>query len=210
MRKLFLSSLFGAGLAIAASAGAASAAPLRVVNVDASSVLCVFNATCLVTATDTTGLYPPATGYSGHPKLITRTFEGAPGSQAEGLTAYLYRVDFSKAHAETDVNCAINLRIKVPGLTRLKYDGETRADVFVVSTGGAGDVGISSADRVGSTVTLTFTSEVCPNGGFTANRSSFFIGMASSFAPFPYYAKSDLTFGGGTVKVKARVPVPPS
>lgn len=209
MRRVFLTLSLGAGLALAV-AGAGSAAPLRVVEVDGSTVTCVFNATCLVTVTDTTGIYPPKPGYSGKPKLISRTFVGAPGSQAEGLTAYLYRVDFTRAHAETDVNCAENIKVKMPGLTRLKYDGETRADVFVISTGGVGDVGISSADKVGSTVTLTFTSEVCPVGGFTGNLSSFYIGMASTFAPAADHARSDLTFGGGTVKVKDRSPTPPS
>lgn len=203
MRSAFL--VAGLGVVLAA-AGGASAAPLRVVNVDASNVTCTFNATCLVTSTDTTGLYPPKPGYSGHPKLRTRTFVGAPGSQAEGLTAYLYRVDFTKAQAETDVNCAVNLRVKIPGLTPLKYDGETKADVFVITSGGLGDVGISSADKVGSTVTLTFSSEVCPEGGFTSNRSSFYIGMASNQAPVPDHAKSELTFGGGTVKVRTRIP----
>lgn len=197
-----------AALALSAG-GAASAAPLRVVNVAAPDINCVFNATCLVTVTDTVGIYPPKPGYSGKPKLITRTFVGAPGSQAEGLTAYLYRVDFSKAHAETDVNCAENLQIRFGDVARLKYDGETKADVFVISTGGVGDVGISSAEKVGPVVTLTFTSEVCPVGGFTGDLSSFYIGIASAGTPAAAKVKSDLTFGGGTVKVRARTPTLP-
>ncbi len=179
------------------------------VNVAAPDINCVFNETCLVTVTDSTGLYPPKPGYSGHPKLYTRTFVGAPGSQAEGLTAYLYRVDFTKANAETDVNCAENLQIRFGDVARLKYDGETKADVFVISTGAVGDVGISSAEKVGPNVILTFSTEVCPAGGFTSAGSSFYIGMASPGTPAAAKVKSDLTFGGGTVKVRARTPARP-
>src|SRR4051812_36557063 len=91
-----------AGLALATlgAAAGAQAAALTVENVAAPDVNCVFNVSCHVTATDTAAAYPPATGYSGKPRLITRTIEGAPGSAAEGLTGYLYRVDFTKAQAE--------------------------------------------------------------------------------------------------------------
>lgn len=199
----------GAAFALAFATGPAAASPLRVVNVTSPDVLCVFNATCLVTATDTTGRYPPKAGYSGQPYLYTRTFVGAPGSKAEGLTAYLYRVDFTHAHAETDVNCAENLQIRFGDVARLKYDGETKSDVFVISSGGPGDVGLVSADKVGPVVTLTFATEVCPSGGFTSSQSSFYIGMAAVGEPVTAKVKSDLTFGGGTVKVRARTPQRP-
>jgi hypothetical protein len=186
-------------------AGAAGATPLTVVNVTSSQVACAFNTTCHVTVTDSAGLFPPKPGYSGKPKLYTRTFVGAPGAQGYGLTAYLYQVDFTKAHVETDRNCAINLQLKFGAVAPLNYDGSGPADVFVMTSGATGSDGLASADKVGNIVTLTFTQEVCGQGAGLPTLS-YYVGMASASAPRAGSAKVDLTFGGGTVNVRARTP----
>lgn len=204
MRAFVTNWVLGAALALAA-AGAAAATPLTVVNVSSSNVVCAFNTTCHVTVTDSTGLFPPRPGYSGKPKLHTRTFVGAPGSQGEGLTAYLYQADFTKAHVETDRNCAINLQLKFGDVAPLNYDGSGAADVFVITSGSSGTDGLVSADKVGNIVTLTFTQEVCGQGAGLPTLS-YYVGMASAASPRAGAAKVDLTFGGGTVNVRARTP----
>lgn len=197
-----------AGLALATlgSGAVAQAAALTVVSVSAPDINCVFNITCHVTATDTVKAFPPATGYSGKPRLFTRTIEGAPGSPADGLTGYLYRVDFTKAQAEADINCVVWLKLKFGPVSQLNYDGSGNADVFVITTGGLGSVGVSSADKSGDNVTITFTEPVCPKNGVPPGQSSFWVGLAAPGAPVSSAAKAQLTFGGGVVAVKARTP----
>lgn len=208
MRFAGLKWIAAAGLALGTLGvgGAAQAAALTVVNVSAPDINCVFNVTCHVTATDTVAAYPPATGYSGKPRLFTRTIEGAPGSPAEGLTGYLYRVDFTKAQAEADINCAVWLKLKFGPVSQLPYDGESDADVFVITSGGLGSIGVSSAVKAGDNITITFTEPVCPKNGVPPGQSSFWVGISSAAAPVASHAKSQLTFGGGVVGVKARTP----
>ena len=185
----------------------AFAAPLKVVNVGAPKINCVFNTSCKVTVTDSIGNYPPANGYTGTPQLQSRTYEGAAGAPAAGLTAYEYRVDFTSATAHTDINCAIDLKVAVGPVESLNYDGSGPAQVFVVTSGGVGSIGLSSADQTGDVITFTFTTPVCPANGVNApGETSFFFGLAAKGHPHDLVAKSDLTFGGGEVNVDARAP----
>jgi hypothetical protein len=183
------------------------AAPLVVVNVGAPAINCVFNPSCTVTVTDTVGNYPPETGYTGTPVLQSRTFEGAPGTPAAGLTAYVYRVDFTSANAATDINCATNLKIRTGPVAHLPYSPGGSADVFVTTTGGIGTIGIASAVQTGEAITFTFTTPVCPTNGVNApGQSSFFFGIAAKGKPRNEIAKSALTYGGGIADVPARAP----
>lgn len=181
----------------------ALATPLTVVDVNAPAVNCLFAASCKVTVTDTLGSYPPKPGYSGKPRLQSRTFVGKPGTAGAGKTAYLYRVDFSAAKPVADQNCAIDLKVDIGPISKLPYNNGAPADIFVVTSGGIGTVGLASADQTGNVVTFTFTASplpVCPQ------QSSFFFGLAAEGKPHSVTAQSDLNFGGGTVNVAARAP----
>ena len=191
-------------LAFAALSGVASAVPLTVVNVSAPAINCVFNPACTVTVTDTVGNFPPATGYTGTPRLQSRTFVGVAGAPGKGLTAYVYRVDFTSAVAASDINCATSMRLKFGPVATLPYSGP--AQVYVVTTGGLGSIGLASADKTGAAITFTFTSAVCPQNGTAPGQTSFFFGLASKTPPVPDNAKVALTFGGGVVNVPVRVP----
>ena len=63
-----------------------AAAPLKVVNVSAPAINCVFNPTCTVTVNDPTDNIAMSTGGTGF--LQSRTYKGAVGSPAAGLFAY--------------------------------------------------------------------------------------------------------------------------
>jgi len=201
--KIAFAALAVFALGISTQAGAA---PLTVVNVDSSDVTCTFDLSCTVVVTDTAGGYPPSSGYSGHPKLWTRTFVGGAGSQADGLTAFEYQADFTHAHAQTDINCAVDVTVRTGPITQLNYDGSGNADVYVITSGSLGTIGLSSAVRSGAHVTFTFTTPVCPKNGTAPGQLSFYFGFASPNSPMRGHAQSSLTFGGGTVSVPARVP----
>ncbi|HEY1962721.1 MAG TPA: hypothetical protein VGG69_09900 [Rhizomicrobium sp.] len=198
---------FLAFTALLVASGAAAAGPLSVADVNAPDINCVFNTTCTVVVTDTSGHYPPSSGYTGKPRLITRTFAGGPGAQGDGLTAYEYRVDFRNAQAATDINCAINLKVNTGRIQPLNYDGRGPKDVYVITSGGIGSIALSSATKSGPVVTFTFTTPVCPENGVNApGQSSFWFGFAAKGVPLKRKAFSDLTYGGGTVNVAARAP----
>lgn len=185
----------------------ACAAPLVVVNVGAPAINCVFNTACTITVTDSIGNYPPASGYSGTPRLQSRTFSSQPGTPGAGQTGYIYRVDFTPATAASDINCATDLRINFGPVTRLPYAGGRMADVFVITSGGLGSIGVASATKTGDVITFKFASPVCPANGVNAPaQTSFFFGLASPGMPHDTTAKSSLTYGGGIVSVAARAP----
>src|ERR1700679_3765049 len=125
------------------SEAAAFATPLTVVNVSAPAVNCVFDPSCKVTVTDTVGNYPASPRYTGQEVLQSRTYVGEPGTSGAGKTAYVYRVDFSQAQPVGDQACAMNLKIDFGPVAPLPYNGSP-ADVFVVTQGGIGSVGVAS------------------------------------------------------------------
>ena len=194
---------------------AAQAGPLTVVNVSAPSINCVFNPTCTVTVTDTVGNFvPPGDGGAG--MLQSRTYVGAPGAPAASLTAYVYRVDMTSATAPKPnvVNCVKQLILDIGPIAKLNYlppsptHGPMGADVFVVTSGGLGTIGLSSAVQVGNMVTFTFTKPVCPKPlivtAVIPGETSFFFGLAAKTAPKPSIAK--LIYSTGTATAAARVP----
>src|SRR5580765_6931642 len=91
-----MQSMRWAGALALAAMTPAAASPLTVVQVAAPGVNCVFNASCSVTVSDTTGSIP-LNFTAGTPFLQSRTFSGAPGTPAAGLTGYEYRVDLRSA-----------------------------------------------------------------------------------------------------------------
>ena len=186
---------------------AAQAAPLTVVNVGAPSVNCVFNTTCKVTVTDSVGdIVLPGTADKG--RLQSRTYVGAAGAPGAGKTAYEYRVDLTQVKSLTAVPCVTSLKLDFGPVTKLNYDKVGPLDdVFVVTSGGLGTIGLSGADKVGNVITFTFASPICGgSGGPAGGQTSFFFGLAAATAPKAITAQVSVTPGGGLVNVPARVP----
>lgn len=184
----------------------ACASPLKVVNVNAPAINCVFNPTCKVTVTDTTAPIPLPTG--GTNFLQSRTFTGSPGAPANGLTAYEYRVDLRNAMGITHIPCVSSLAVDFgPAVANLDYngDGATGDQVYVVTGGGLGTVGLASASQLGRVVTFNFSEPVCAGGHPGAGQSSFFFGLVSAQPPRPVTAKVQET-GGPLHDVPARAP----
>jgi hypothetical protein len=195
-------SFFAASLAALMLAGPAQAAtPLNVVNVNAPAINCVFNPACTVTVSDTVGQIPlagtPATG-----RLQTRTYVGAPGSPGAGKTAYVYRVNLTNVPRVRANPCVaavtINFGYPVP---QLQYNGAgPRDDVFVVTSGGIGSIGLASAMQTDTVIKFTFARPVC------AGESSYFFGLAADDPPFMSVVDVHRTPGASKVQVPARRP----
>ena len=158
---------------------------LSIVNVAAPAVLCVFEANCTVTGTDTTGTIP-LNFASGTPILQSRTFGGAAGTPAAGLTAYEYRVDMTTAAGAVD--CQLGVVIDFGPVAKLPYAGSEPADVYVITSGGLGSVGLTSAEQDGGVITFTFDKPLCVGNAAGQGMSTFFFGLASAKPPAPALA----------------------
>ena len=81
---------------IAAPCAAANGGALKIVDVAAPAINCVFSPLCSVIPTDSTAAIPLAFT-AGNPFLQSRTFFGVGGTPGGGHTAYEYRVDLRSA-----------------------------------------------------------------------------------------------------------------
>jgi hypothetical protein len=185
---------------------AAKAAPLKIVNVGAPAINCVFNKSCSVSVKDTSDDVELSTGAKG--KLRSRTFKGAEGSPAADLFAYEYRLDLENAIGFSPVSCINWMTISFgPVVGSLNYGGDARADqVFVVSTGGVGAIGLASAVQTGSSIKFKFKSAVCAGTSTGKGNSTFFWGLVSRKAPTNVTAKLH-EIGGKMHTVNVRSPL---
>ena len=88
----------------------------------------------------------------------------------------------------------------------LDFNADGRPDqVFVVTGGGLGTIGIASAIQTGSSIRFNFTSPICEGGAPGRGNSSFFWGLVSKTTP--KFVTATLHEPGGAVHiVKARAP----
>jgi hypothetical protein len=161
----------------------ATGCSLKVVDVNAPAVNCIFDASCTVTVNDTTDTIPIPAG--GTNFFQSRTFTGKPGAPASGLYAYEYRIDLRNAIGITYIPCIKSLTVEFgPMVSTLDYDGDGEADqVYVITSGGLGSVSLASAQRNGDNITFDFTSPVCAGGSPGTGQSTFFFGLVSTQPP---------------------------
>jgi hypothetical protein len=183
----------------------AKAAPLKIVNVSAPAINCVFSTSCSVRVKDTKEDVPLSTGGEG--LLRTRTFKGASGSQAEGLFAYEYRLDLSDA-VGTKPSCIDWISLSFgPVVNSLNFGGDARSDqVFVITSGGTGSIGLASAVQTRGTIRFRFKSPVCSGISGAKGASTYFWGLVSEQPPRNITAVLHET-GGATHVVKTRSPM---
>ena len=189
------------------AAGVAIATPLTVVTVSAPEINCVFKADCTVTVNDSVGTVtlPSATGSA---RLQSRTFVGQAGTPGAGKTAYEYRLDLTQATAIADVACVTSLDVAFGPVSKLQYNkvGPTD-DVFVITKGGLGTIGLASADQNRrGIITFTFSQPVCAADSSGPGQTTFFFGLASIHAPEGIVAGLELPGVEDLIDVKARAP----
>jgi hypothetical protein len=185
----------------------ALAEPLLITDTKAPDLNCLFNQTCKIAVTDSVGVIP-ITGISGRAVLQSRTFFGIYGTPAAGLTGYLFRVDLTQAMASTTKACVTRLTLDLGPLRKLAYPGGPGpGEVFVITAGAIGTVGLMSADRHERAMSFTFASPVCPGAGGVAGSTSYFFGFAAAETPQSATARVELD-NGQTLDVAARAPGP--
>lgn len=183
------------------------AVPLKVVNVGAPAINCVFTTAspCTVTVNDSIGNVPMSAGGTG--RLQTRTYKGLPGSAASGMFACEYRLDLTNAVGALNIACIDWMTISFGPVVSLDYNGDHKADqVFVVTSGGLGTIGIASAVQTGSNIKFNFSKPVCEGGAPGKGDTSFFWGLVSKNPPKTVTATLHET-GGATHVVSARSPM---
>jgi hypothetical protein len=184
---------------------AAKAAPLKIVNVAAPAINCVFSASCSVRVKDTKEDVPLSTGGKG--VLRTRTFKGASGSPAEGLFAHEYRLDLTDA-VGTKPSCFDWISLSFgPVVSTLDFGGDARTEqVFVITSGGTGSIGLASALETRGTIRFRFRSPVCSGTSAAKGASTYFWGLVSEQPPRNITALLHET-SGATHVVKTRSPM---
>jgi hypothetical protein len=194
-------------LLLGSSSIAVQAAPLKVVNVGAPAINCVFTTAspCTITVRDTSDDVPLNGGGVG--RLQSRTFKGQTGSPADAMYAYEYRLDLRNAVGVLNIVCVDYMTISFGPVVSLDYDKDQKLDqVFVIASGGIGTVGLSSAVQTASSIKFTFAKPVCEGGAPGKGDSSFFWGLVAKTEPKNVTALLHET-GGATHVVKARSPM---
>src|ERR1043165_7000286 len=155
---------------------AAGAQPLRVVEVSAPAINCVFNPSCTITVSDTTGNILLPTVGPGTAWLQSRTYSGQPGTKAAGLTGYEYRISMTQASGQAD--CITGFTGNFGPHKGLAYSGNTPSDVFVITGGGLGTIALKSATRFGDVIEFVLKAPLCLNGAADIKNTTFFIGRS--------------------------------
>lgn len=178
MRKLHLPVL--AILASLAVAPAAAAQNQSIVTVSAPQINCVFSTSCTVTVTDL------ATPYFMTGFLQSRVYQAQPGSPAAGKWVYEYRVDLTNVLGTTAVPAMTSLSMPVAApIVAMDFnaDGNAGDQVFVVTGGGLGVVGPSTAWLHGDTLHFTFATPVLAGSSPGGGQSSYFFGFVADSPP---------------------------
>ena len=195
----------GAAAALALGALAARAQPLTVVEVNAPAVNCVFHPACTITVSDSVGFIPlPYLAAPNTAFLQSRTFSGAAGTPAAGKAGYMYRISLTQGAGSADCLGGLVLNFG-PGL-KLPYAPGKLADVFVITSGGLGSIGLRSAERFGEVIVFELAKMLCLEGGPNVSNTTFFFGLA---ADTPSMTTAAQIFGSGSpplYSVDARVP----
>jgi hypothetical protein len=154
-----------------------AAQPLRVVNVNAPAVNHVFSPSGVVTVVDTTA------AIWGGGFLQSRYYRALPGSPAAGKYVYEYRVDLRNSVGTLAIGAITSITVNFgPNVTTLDFNGDRRTDdVYVITSGGLGSVGLASAVRSGNSITFNFAGGGVAQGGSPGRgQSSYFFGIVST------------------------------
>ena len=189
----------------------AKAQLLKVVEVNAPKVNCVFQTDCNIPVTDSSSnINLPILAAPGTAWVQSRTFAGEAGAPGVGTTGYEYRLSMTQTSGNAD--CVIGFTLNFGPSKQLPYKDNALADVYVVTSGGLGTIGLKSAVRSGDAITFEFKAPLCANGPPDVKRTTFFFGLAATAAPM--HVNAHIAAAGATpiYAVDARVPthtVPP-
>jgi hypothetical protein len=201
---MFGKSILSAAIAMLAIPCAAQAQLLKIVEVNAPKVNCVFQTDCNIPVTDTIGnINLPLLTTTGTAWVQSRTFAGEAGAPGAGTTGYDYRLSMTEA---SGTGCVLGFNLNFGPHKPLPYLNNTPADVYVVTTGGLGTIGLKSAERTGDVIQFMLTSPLCADGPPNATKTTFFFGLAATAAPMHVNATVFSIGNPAFLAVDARVP----
>ena len=183
---------------------AAHAQVLKVVEVAAPAINCVFRTSCSATVDDTSGNILLPTIPAGTAWLQSRTFTGEPGTPGAGTTAYIYRISLTEAVGNTD--CITGFTLNFGPHVSLPYKNNQNADVYVITVGGLGTIGLTNAERFGDVIEFTLQKPLCVAGPANVANTTFFMGLAGIAAPMHVNAVITVTGTTPIYAADARVP----
>jgi hypothetical protein len=186
---------------------AAQAQPLKVVEVGAPAINCVFQTDCRIPVADTTGNLLLPTLTPGTAWLQSRTFAGEAGAPGAGTTGYEYRLSMTQTSGSAE--CVTGLNLNFGPHKQLPYKDAALADVYVVTSGGLGTIGIKSAQKFGDAIVFEFKTPLCADGPPDIKRTTFFFGLAATAAPMHVNASVPVIGLPPLYAVDARVPTHP-
>ena len=186
---------------------AASAQLLKIVEVGAPAINCVFQTDCNIPVSDTSGniLFP--TLATGTAWLQSRTFAGEAGAPGAGTTGYEYRISLTQAAGTSE--CIIGFNLNFGAHKQLPYKNNQLADVYVITAGGLGTIGLKSAEKFGDVIVFELSGPLCADGPADIKRTTYFIGLAATAAPMHVNAQIVVTGDPPLFSVDARVPTHP-
>ena len=138
------------------------AAQLKIVKVNAPAINCLFSTNCTVTVDDSTSpiTFTNLTGITGSGFLQSRTFQGLHGAPEAGLYAYVYRIALDNVHGNPSNNYISSLTLNFNSIVPFTYNGQYSNAVWVVTSGGIGGVGPSTAAATTTNITFSFNPPV--------------------------------------------------
>ncbi|MCB0164820.1 MAG: hypothetical protein KDI79_11375 [Anaerolineae bacterium] len=155
-----------------------------IVEVSAPDINCIFDIDCILNPIDTVSdIFLLDSANPGF--LQTRTWSvGEPGTPAEGIYGYQYRIDVSDSAAILAKPCINSLSLDFGPVVPLDYNGDGRLeDVYVITAGGLGTVAPSTVQKSGNMITFEFFPGVCAGSVPGGGDSTFFFGLSSTHAP---------------------------
>jgi hypothetical protein len=201
---MFAKAILSAAIAALAIPSAAQAQHLKIVEVNAPKVNCVFQTDCNIPVTDTSSnMSLPFLAAPGTAWVQSRTYAGEAGAPGAGTTGYEYRLSMTEA---SGTGCILGFNVNFGPHKQLPYANNVLADVFVITTGGLGTIGLKSAERTDDVIQFTLASPLCADGPPNVSKTTFFFGLAATAAPMHVNATVFAVGDPAFLPVDARVP----
>ena len=178
---------------------------LGIVDVNAPAVNYIFDNDGIITVTDTSDDIE-LIGMQGTGFLQSRTLPvGEAGTPAEGLYGYEYRIDLTEVAGILNIVCISSFNIVFGPVVSLDFDGNgSNEEVYVVTTGGLGNISPTSVDVAGDTLTFNFSPGICAGNAPGNGDCSFFFGLVSAYPA--NFVTSEIHAGGTDYQLEARAP----
>src|SRR5262249_58152970 len=95
-----------------------------------------------------------------------------------GKAGYMYRISLTQAAGSAD--CLGGLMLDFGPALKLPYAPNKVADVFVITSGGLGSIGLKSAERFGEVIVFELAKPLCLDGGPDPANTTLFFGLAAA------------------------------